>query len=369
MTNNDRPQEIMLNGRFLTRPSTGVERVAHELWNSVTQRLEQKPGWLKGVCSIAIPNAASGELKASSRILKGRTSGQFWEQVELPFRAKNALLLNLCNLAPVAVSNQLVMIHDAQVFLTPESYSPAFRNWYRWILPQLGHRARYVATVSEYSRQQLESFGVVPKGKAVVIPNGGDHILRVKACDDILSKYGIKKNGYFLAIGSLSPHKNIGILLKALSLRKNRSCPLVVAGGANSNVFRKHFLGAHDDAKFIGRVTDQELKALYKNAKALLFPSIYEGFGLPPIEAMYCGCPVVASNSAATPETCGPAALYRDPLDAEAWAESLDQLAEDESLRKRMSVDGQLMSRKYSWEVSAEITCQAFKAESFLRSN
>ncbi|WP_164922332.1 glycosyltransferase family 4 protein [Rhodopirellula baltica] len=354
MTNNDRPQDIMLNGRFLTRPSTGVERVAHELWNSVTQRLEQKPGRLKGACSIAIPNAACGEPKTSSRILKGRTSGQFWEQVELPFQAKNALLLNLCNLAPVTVSNQLVMIHDAQVFLTPESYSLAFRNWYRWILPQLGHRAKYVATVSEYSRQQLESFGVVPKGKAMVIPNGGDHILRVKACDDILSKHKIQQNGYFLAIGSLSPHKNIRVLLEALALRKNKKHPLIVAGGGNNAVFQKHFTGAHKDAKFIGRVTDQELKALYQNAKALLFPSIFEGFGLPPIEAMYCGCPVVASNTAAIPETCGSAALYRDPRDGEAWSDALDQIAGNESIRERMSINGHLRCIEYTWEASAD---------------
>lgn len=354
---------LTLNGRFLGQSTTGVQRVAHELWRAIECRVNEVEGPANWNLRVSLPRSVNhGSL--SSKVTCGCLAGQLWEQLELPLTLGDTWLLSPCNLGPLAQSKQLIVIHDAQVYLTPEAYSSRFRNWYQFILPKLARRARLVVTVSDYSRRMLEEYRVVPKGKAIVVPNGGDHILSIDPTDDILARHKLDKGGYFLAIGSLSRHKNLTILLEAMTLRGRNCLPLVIAGGGSASVFAKYNLTGMENVKFLGRVEDGELKSLYENATALLFPSIFEGFGLPPIEAMYCGCPVVASDAASIPEVCGKAALYASPYAASTWVDAMDVIEKNDGVRKKLVYDGAYHCRRFTWEACANSILSVIREQS-----
>jgi glycosyltransferase involved in cell wall biosynthesis len=343
-----------VNGRFLTRPITGVERSA---WHLTVNLLELLDADSRGSLRLLVPPS-----KAAKKIpppldgvvrVAGRFSGHLWEQLALPFMRRRGWLLSPCNVGPLLVRRQIVVMHDAQVFELPHVYSWRFRMWYRLLLPLLARRAKVVLTVSEHSRSMLEKYRVVPAGKAVVVHNGCDHIAEVEADGRILERHGLVRGGYAMAIGSLSPHKNIQMLVAAFDGAKESLPLLVVAGGGNARVFGKAGLQSSDKVAFLGRVSDEELRALYENATVLLFPSLAEGFGLPPLEAMYCGCPVIASTAGALPEVCGEAALYADPQDSETWIARITELCGDPALADRMRAAGKRRAAHFTWKRAA----------------
>ena len=351
------PAQLVVNGRFLTRPLAGVDRVAHELLRALSRRQADHGLDPFGAIRVVTPShgVANDDLPAALHPTPtGRLGGTAWEQLELPRGLGDAWLYSPCNVGPLARRKQIVTIHDAQVYLAPLAYSAAFRNWYRWLLPRLARRACLVTTVSDYSKRMLEAFGVLPPDKAVVIHNGADHILRVPADPSVLTRHDLAPGGYVLAIGSLSPHKNLNTVLEAAARRRDRSMPLVVAGGGNPRVFADAGLKPTQDTRFLGRVTDGELRGLFDNANALVFPSLFEGFGLPPLEAMACGCPVIASDIPTLHEVCGDAVLYADPADAGRWALQMDRLAGDPGLRDDLAERGRRQAARFTWDRAAE---------------
>jgi glycosyltransferase involved in cell wall biosynthesis len=245
------------------------------------------------------------------------------------------------------------MIHDAQVFLTPQSYSPAFRAFYRFALPRIGASAVKILTVSDYSRNELARFGVAPHSKIEVVHNGADHILSCQADPSIVARLGLEPYRYVVGLANTQVHKNISVLLKALALPAMKSARLVLVGNANKDDFEK--LGHHVPANvlFAGPVSDEQLRALMEGAAALAFPSTTEGFGLPPAEAMHLGCPVVAAPLGALPEICGDAAVYAEPHDVSAWSDAILGLIESHELRRKTSQSGYIQARKFTWAASA----------------
>jgi glycosyltransferase involved in cell wall biosynthesis len=246
------------------------------------------------------------------------------------------------------------MIHDAQVWDAPESYSHGFRIAYRLLLPVIARTARHVLTVSKFAKSRLEALRIVPRGKTHVILNGADHMDRITADPSTLHRYRLTEKGYILAIGNLAPHKNLAMLIKAAAARSPGAPDLVVAGGMNSNVFAEAGLSFGNGVRFIGRVRDTELKALYEGALALAFPSLTEGFGLPPVEAMSCGCPVLATTGGAVPEVCGEAAHYVDPNSPADWTSALEQIALDSELRLTLSRHGRERCLVFTWAKAAD---------------
>lgn len=362
-----RPADLLLNGRFLSRPMTGVDRVATELTMALCQVLadQDHPRQLR-LClpKTGIHDAGSrpDEIMALQHVASAQSDGYLWEQITLQGVRRQDWLLSLCNMGPALRRNQVVIIHDAQVFTQPQTYSRLFRLAYKTLLPRLSRRARVVVTVSDFSRKELESHGIAPKGKAVVIPNGVDHITRVKTAADTLTRHGLTENGYFLVIGSLAPHKNLRMLIEATNKRRDMSRPLIVAGGGNARVFQDASLPGGDGTRFLGRVSDEELKALYGGATALLFPSRTEGFGLPSLEAMACGCPVVATTGGAVPEVCGTAALYADPDRPQEWTNAMDRLSDDAPLRATLSASGRQHASTFTWKRAAISLLAAIEA-------
>jgi len=322
-------QTILLNGRFLSRPMTGVDRVAQEL----TRALAVTPEFTQTYhLQSIVPHRAFKSL-----------TGHLWEQAYLSLISPSAPLLSLCNTGPILRSNQIVMLHDAQIHRCPESYAPAFRHGYRLFQPLLGRMAKTVLTVSDHSKSELELFGVLPPNKAIVLRNGADHILRHIADTSVLNRHNLRPNRYFLTVGAAAKHKNLSLIEHANRLRQSQAAPIVTVGHRPA------------DSRLIslGRVSDAELRALYENATALLFPSRSEGFGLPAAEAMTCGCPVVTTNQGAIPEVCGTAALYQDPDDPQVWAKAMDDLENNTALRAHVITAGHRQIAPFTWANAA----------------
>ncbi len=354
--------DLVLNGRFLGRPITGVDRLAIELTRAMRRVLAHTGGG-EGRFEVVVPPGgasqqdvekladASGALPACRTV--GSGDGHAWEQRVLQRYRPGAWLLNLCNTGPMLRRHQVVMIADAQFVTQPQSYSLAFRLWYRVLLSVIGRRAEVIYTISEDSRRTLERYRIVPAGKAQIIRLGVDHLRALQPDDASLARFSLEPGRYILAIGSLARHKNVARLAEAFLAAELDDVRLVVAGGGNPTVFRDAGLPVADSISYLGRVTDAELKSLYSHAMAFACPSITEGFGLPPLEAMSTGCPVIATTGGAVPEVCGDAAVYADPFSTDAWIEALRQVAGDAELRAAMRHRSLARATLFTWEGAA----------------
>lgn len=350
--------KLYVNGRFLGRRATGVERFGREMLLRIDEWVGK--GLLKDIqVEILVPQKAGipvefVHLKYSA---VGKLAGQAWEQLELPICARNGLLLNLCNLGPLLGGRQVVCMHDAATSALPLAFSWRFRKWYSVALPILGRRAKKVVTISEFSAQELRKWYSVPKQKMTVVSEGGEHILRVTP--EPLPIALNEGRFYLLAVGSQAAHKNLKVVFEALRLVQDLPIDLILVGGANAGVFAGPQSSDSERIIRAGYVSDGVLKSLYQRASAFLFPSLYEGFGIPPLEAMHCGCPVIASNAACLPEILGEAALFFDPHSPVALASQIRLLFSDPDLRRRLRERGVERADQYSWDRGARALIEA----------
>jgi glycosyltransferase involved in cell wall biosynthesis len=349
--------QMVINGRFLGAPQTGVQRVAANLILALDRLLMESGPSSGGDWTVSAPRGVTCGLPLGAMQFRGESvlRGQAWEQFELPMATERAGLINLCNAGPLMASSTLTLIHDAQVYLAPESYSPAFRRWYRVALPRLAAKSRHVVTVSEFSKRMLARFGVAPLERIKVIPNGADHILAVEPDAGVLDRLGLASAAYVFAFGSLQPHKNLSLLLRAFADPALKDLRLVVGGGLDAAAVQAAFgIVPGRNILFAGRLTDGEIRALLASAACLACPSTTEGFGLPPLEAMILGCPALTSPAGAMQEVCGSAASYAPPDDVSAWVAAIGAIAGDVSGREGRSRRARAHAGQYSWRRSAE---------------
>ncbi|HUE28288.1 MAG TPA: glycosyltransferase family 1 protein [Solirubrobacteraceae bacterium] len=279
-------------------------------------------------------------------------AGQLWEQAVLPVRAAgHALIYSPANLAPLGSRRNVLVIHDVAALRHPEAYSPAYVAYQRRMLPALARRARLLITVSEFSKRELvEALGARPD-RVTVIPEGvGEHFGPDADVAAVRGAYGLSRP-YVLAVGTVSARKNLGLLEPAARALRERGLQLVVAGSD-----RGYLRGAPVSLRRLGYVAEEHLPGLYAGARALAVPSRYEGFGLPCLEAMACGTPVVASASGALPETVGEAGLLVEPDDGAAFADALVSVACDEHTRERLAAAGLRRAAEFPWERTASLT-------------
>ncbi|MBI5408865.1 MAG: glycosyltransferase family 4 protein [Nitrospirae bacterium] len=348
---------IYINARFLSQNITGVQRYAVE----ISRQLKT----LHKDISLLAPNEIlHKELSMELGVYAlGKRSGHLWEQMELSRYLKklgSPLLLNLANTAPAYYRDQIVTIHDLAFLRNPGWFSRAFYYYYRFLIPQIAKNALKIVTVSNFSKKEIVELLKVPEEKVEVIYNAVSE--RFLAVSEKTIDY--KHGEYILAVSSINPRKNFKNLISAFGRLKLSGVKLVIAG-ERKNIFAdkelNNLIGENKNIIFYGYASDEDLISLYKNAKLFIYPSLYEGFGLSPLEAMACGCPVVVSNTTSLPEVCGDAAYYVDPFTVDSIAEGLNAVLTDEALRQGLIQKGLERVKLFSWEKSAKEHIKVFE--------
>lgn len=358
---------IYINGKYTAQRGTGVQRVASCLLQALDALLARRGnGGLRWILLHPAGSVAPALEQIELRAVGSTRWGlHFWEQLVLPAASRDGMLLSLSGSAPLLKLDQVCTFHDAAVFDHPEAYTYLFGTWYRFSFFRLAHRASQLITVSEFSRHRLAERLRISPDKMTVVPGAADHLAPILADQSILSRLGLEPQKFIVAVGSRNPTKNHRRLVNAFKRiwAAQDEIRLVIVGDSNDSVFAGD---QHIDAQHIvdaGRVSDSELKALYETALGMALSSTYEGFGLPALEAMACGCPVLASSAAAIPEVCGDAALYFDPLSVDAIASAIQRLLHEEPLAAQLRQAGYKRARLFSWAASASrlhsrLTCE-----------
>jgi glycosyltransferase involved in cell wall biosynthesis len=325
-----RARHLVVNGRYRGRQVTGVERFAA----NATSRLR-----------LPLRTVEAPRLLESHPFL-----GHAWEQLALPLCVRrDGLLWSPCNFGPLGLRRQVVTVHDVAPIDHGEWFSAAYRTWFRFVVPRIAARAQLVTTVSAFTRARLISRVGLDAGKVEVVPNGCE-------LDGGASEpRPTPPDPYILTVGSADPRKNLGVVATALRLVRTAH-PHVVwlqAGGRTRGVF-----ATNDDGRSTvdtrNRVTDADLLSLYRSAACLVYPSLYEGFGLPPLEAMALGTRVVASRIEPVEEVCGDAAIYVDPHDAADVARGIERVLEEPEQQRQAAIAvGFARAHQYSWARTA----------------
>lgn len=349
-------QTIYINGRFLTQKMTGQQRYSRELVMALDRRLQRYGHCGDSRLVLLAPAGSDTTLNLSciEQRRVGRLRGHAWDQIDLAAHAARGVLLSLCGTGPLAHLRHIVTIHDAAPFANPQNFTPTFRRAYGALVPMLVKAARRVITVSEFSRAEISRYCRINPGKIEIVGNGADHILRAPADRSVLEASDLAGRRYVLAVGSLSVNKNFGLVVEAFRRLRRDDLVLAVAGGQNAGVFAHYQLGDTANVVQLGYVSDAALRALYEDALCFVLPSLYEGFGIPPVEAMLCGCPAIVSTAPALVEVCGDAGLACDPHDADSLARLLGRFADEPGLREKMRQLGFARGRRFTWDAAAE---------------
>lgn len=337
---------IYINARFLTQAITGVQRFSIELCKEL---VEIRSDLVFLVPDLDLVLDKSLLKKINILEVKGG-SGHYWEQFILPKFLKNQgspLLLNLGNTAPVLYKNKIFTHHDITYIRFPESYSLKFRLIYRLMAFLNFKNSLSFITVSNFSKNDISDFYNVNMDNIHVLYNG------------VNSKFKKNENKIFnhdkpfaLAVSSPSYHKNFSALIDAFNKIDNPIELKII--GSSTRVFKN--LKNHEanpNIEFLGRISDDELIELYQTAEFFIFPSLYEGFGIPPLEAQACGCPVISSNAASLPEVLGDSAYYFDPKDVNSIRNAILEVMDNSLLRESLKNSGLNNILRFSWKKSA----------------
>jgi len=348
--------KFTINGRFLTQAVTGVQRFAVEVATAIDALIDSgECAVLDGRIEIVAPFTARDFPLRHIPIRRcGFGSGYFWEQAELPLHARGRFIINFCGLGPVVARNQLVVVHDATVRARPENFSLPFRAAYNLLIPLLCRRALGTATVSEFSRREIGKWYGVDVSNMRVCYVGADHITRVVPDHSAIDRLGLSGRKFFLSVGA-SNIKNADTAASALARAELSDTLLVLTGNRVYKIFgRPNDLSSHN-VLHAGHVSDQELRALYEHALALVSPSRYEGFGLTPVEAMLLGCPAIISKTPAMIEICGDAALQCDADNADELARLMRLVHDNPTRRDAVIASGRARAARFTWRATASI--------------
>lgn len=340
---------LFVNARFLTQPITGVQRYAIE----ISQELRKLLG--DDIVFVAPHGIVQDKYaKELGVIFIGRYKGYLWEQWDLLQYLKkhgNPLLLCLCNTAPLFYKNKIVTVHDVAFEAYPQTFSRLFLYVYRFMIPRIVQSAKKVITVSEFSKDEIVKYYGINREKISVVYNAVSSKFHHK--DD----ERLRKQKYLLAVSSLNYRKNFHTVLEAFTMfeKTEQDTMLYIIGDlSNSNFAGIDIRRYNDDPRirFLGRISDDELVRYYSNAAAFIYPSIYEGFGIPPLEAQACGCPVVVSDIPPLREVIADSGVYCNPFNVKDIAEKMVNVV---ARSEELSAKGYANEARFSWRTSARI--------------
>ncbi len=345
---------LVVDCSFLSQKITGTQKFASEICKALKKQDDS-------IVFVSHPNILQKELaeKLNVKIIGHKSyklfrflrlpGGLLWEQLVLPFYVNKhyngAKLLSLVNIAPIFYKNNIFALHDVAFKRYPEFFKTLFLMVYNTIIPIALKRAKKVLTVSEFSKKEIVKFFTVDESKIDIVYNA---VLNQKK---ETNKDRTEK--YILAVGSIEPRKNISRLIEAMA--ELNGIKLIIVGGQNSKVFNGNIdKQSNINIKFTGYVKDSELEKLYANATAFIYPSIYEGFGIPPLEAQSFGIPTIVSDIEVFHEVYEDSVYYVDPYDISSIQSGIKKVMDDKQLQLLLIKRGYENVKKYSWEKSAK---------------
>lgn len=339
---------VVVNARFLTQNITGVQRFAMELCFCLKEIMND----IEFVTPYDIVQHEAFE-KLNAKVI-GKNRGHLWEQIDLPKFLKtkgNPLLVNLANSAPLFYKNKIITVHDVAYKVFPQTYPKMFLLYYSLMIPRLLKGSKHIITVSEYSKSEICKYYQVKESKVSVVYNAVSDLFKPSK--------GLFTEKYFLAVSSMNYRKNFIYILEAFKKYQKSGGKefLYIIGDLRNNSFKEIDLSSYTNnpkIKFLGRVSDNELIEYYSNAEAFIYPSFYEGFGIPPLEAQTCECPAICADASCLPEIFGDSVLYCNPYDSNSLVDKLKTITNNSFLRQTLIEKGKHNTKNYSWMKSAE---------------
>ena len=339
---------IYINGKFLCQKTSGVQRYAREVTLGI-DRLVSSWGDLKFVLIAPTQDYDESFKTENIEIIKIDAAPSYkYEQLTLPkyLKKKEGYLLNLANVAPIKLKKRNIFtLHDTAFYSHPEFFTKKFVFVYKFITQRTLPKSKLVFTVSKFSKREILDHFKVNEDDIYVVPNAvaedfGTHHKPIKE-----EFKEIVKNEFFFSVGSWSKNKNMAYVCQLAQKNKDK---MFVISGDKAKAFAELEIDIPDNVHFLGRLDDDELAFFYSKAKGFIFPSIYEGFGIPPIEAIHCGCRcIIASNIPTLKEILEDTANYIDPHD-------YDNLPDLDNLKVMSKEQAQKIKKKYSWDSSAK---------------
>jgi glycosyltransferase involved in cell wall biosynthesis len=316
--------EIYVNGRFLTHPLTGVQRYAREITNRILADIHLirggRPGFL----------------------------GHLWEQTILPGNVpKGSVLWSPANSGPIFQPRQVVTIHDLAILEYPQWFPAPMAAWYAYMLPKLAQQAILILTVSRFSKARIMERLGIEEEKIRMIPGAVGQPFQPSGSDPLKNS-----QPYFLTVGAFGPRKNSAVLMEAWQNvhKQNPDIELRVVG----TLPQRKEIESIPPVRFLGQLSDEQMCKEYQGALGFIYPSRYEGFGLPVLEAMACGTPVICAQAASLPEVAGNAALYFNPDEPEVLTAQMAALLQNNALREDLVRRGTGQVQKFSWDKGAQ---------------
>jgi glycosyltransferase involved in cell wall biosynthesis len=350
------PGRILINGCFLSHEPTGIQRYSWEISSRLLSGANNAhlliPGGLKIAAGYDFTSLPKPEIVGGGNI-------RLWEQLTLPRLVKvGDSLWTPAGLGPLNAPRHLLTVHDLSVLEHPEWFSRRYALFYRALQPIAIRRASALSAVSHFTKGRIEKLLHISQQRISVVGNAVSSEMHSRSQHQdahIRAEMGIPGK-YILAVGSVEPRKNLPRLVAAFQLvaKSNPDLFLVVVGSHRA-IYGSVDLspGAVNRVMMTGYVLNEQLGALYRGATIFAYPSVYEGFGIPPLEAMACGVPVLTSNVTALPEVVADAAVTVDPLDVDAIAAKLNDLLLNNELREACVSRGLKRAASFTWDNSA----------------
>lgn len=364
------PATIAIDYTSAVTQGAGIGRYTRELVRAVARqdRATDFRLFVAGGRGAALPEPPGPNFSYRPARLNAEWFARLWHRARLPLPVEtwtgpvNLLHAPDFTLPPVRRGTRtLLTVHDLSFIRTPETAAPGLRAYLNRVVPRSVQRADHILADSEATRRDLIELYGTPADSVSVLYSGVDERFEPVRDDASLRRvreaYGIGDGPYIFSLGTVQPRKNYARLAEALHRLDRPELKLVIAGGKGwlqDPLYEQiESLRLGDLVQFIGFAADEDLPALYSAARVFAFPSLYEGFGLPPLEAMACGVPVVASSASSVPEVVGEAGLLVDPLDVDDLAGALARALDDEALRADLTRRGLEQARRFSWAESA----------------